>query len=195
MTIMRKTIALFTALAVLGLSYSAVRSEDKKGDVSVLSFKMKGIDGKEVDLSQYKGKVVMFVNVASKCGLTPQYKGLQAIYEQYKDQGFVIVGVPANEFGKQEPGTDAEIVKFCSAKYNVSFPMLSKVVVKGEGQVPLYKFLTSKDTNPKFAGPIAWNFTKFLVSRDGVVVNRFEPRVDPQSAEVKTAIEAELAKK
>jgi len=195
---MRKSVALFTALGILGLSFSAAQSQDKKGDepvAGVLSFKMKGIDGKDVDLSQYKGKVVMLVNVASKCGLTPQYKGLQATYEKYKDQGFIIIGIPANEFGKQEPGTDEEIVKFCSSKYNVTFPMLSKVVVKGEGQVPLYKFLTSKETNPKFAGPIGWNFTKFLVGRNGEVVNRFEPRVDPQSAEVISAIEAELAKK
>ena len=133
--------------------------------------------------------------MASKCGYTPQYKGLQALYEKYKDKGLVIIGVPANEFGHQEPGTDAEIAKFCESKYNVKFPMLSKVVVKGEGQVPLYKYLTSKETNPKFGGEIKWNFTKFLISRGGAIVTRFEPAVSPESDQMKQAIEAELAKK
>jgi len=190
---MYKCVAVFSMIAVLGLCW-ATQAEDAKS-VSVLSYKMKGIDGSDVDLSQFKGKVVMLVNVASRCGLTPQYKGLQALYEKYKDQGFVVVGVPANEFGKQEPGTDDEIAKFCSTKYNVTFPMLSKVVVKGPGQVPLYQHLTAKDSNPQFAGEIKWNFTKFLVNRNGEVVNRFEPRVAPESAEIKTAIETELAKK
>jgi glutathione peroxidase len=195
---MRKPVALLVALALLGSCLPAARAEDKKGDTkvpAVLNFKMKGIDGKEVDLSQYKGKVVLFVNVASKCGFTPQYKGLEAAYEKYKDQGLVIVGVPANDFGKQEPGTDAEIAQFCEATYKVKFPMLSKVVVKGEGQAPLYKHLTSKDTNPKFGGEIKWNFTKFLIGRDGEIVARFEPKVEPSSDEMKKAIEAELAKK
>ena len=194
---MRKSITLCAILALLGLSFSVAYSQNKGGAKvpDVLNFKMKGIDGKEVDLSQYKGKVVMFVNVASQCGYTPQYKGLQALYEKYQDQGMVIIGVPANEFGKQEPGTDAEIAEFCSAKYNVKFPMLSKVVVKGKGQVPLYKYLTSKETNPRFGGDIKWNFTKFLVGRDGDIVARFEPKVTPESAEIRTAIESALAKK
>jgi glutathione peroxidase len=161
----------------------------------VLNFKMKGIDGKEVDLSKYQGKVVMFVNVASKCGLTPQYKALQEVYDKYSKDGLVIVGVPANEFGKQEPGTDLEISKFCTDKYNVTFPMLSKVVVKGKGITPLYEHLTSKTTDPKFSGEIKWNFTKFLISRNGEIVNRFEPRVKPDAKEVTSAIEAELKKK
>src|ERR1043165_5295037 len=129
---MRKSITLCEILGLLGLSFSVAYSQNKGGAKvpDILNFKMKGIDGKEVDLSQYKGKVVMFVNVASQCGYTPQYKWLQALYEKYQDQGMVIIGVPANEFGKQEPGTDAEIAEFCSAKYNVKFPMLSKVVVK-----------------------------------------------------------------
>ena len=135
---MLRFVALFTALAVVGLTSFVAHSQDKTADgkAAVLNFKMKTIDGKETDLSQYKGKVVLFVNVASKCGLTPQYKGLQALYAKYKDKGLVIIGVPANEFGGQEPGTDEEIAKFCSSKYDVTFPMLSKVVVKGEGQVP-----------------------------------------------------------
>ena len=194
---MLRFVALFTALAVVGLCSWVAQAQDKKGDgkAAVLNFKMKTIDGKETDLSQYKGKVVLFVNVASKCGLTPQYKGLQAVYAKYKDKGLVIIGVPANEFGGQEPGSDDEIAKFCSSKYDVTFPMLSKVVVKGKGTCPLYTFLTSKDTNPKFSGDIQWNFTKFLVNRKGEVVNRFEPRVQPESTEIVSAIEAELAKK
>lgn len=191
---MRKFAAVLTVAALLGFAIANVHSGDATTP-KVLSFKMKGIDGKEVDLAKYKGKVVLFVNVASKCGLTPQYKGLQGLYEKYQDKGFVIIGVPANEFGGQEPGTDAEIAQFCSTKYNVSFPMLSKVVVKGKGQAPLYQHLTSKETNPKFGGDLKWNFTKFLVSRDGEIVNRFEPSVSPDSAVMKTAIEAELAKK
>jgi glutathione peroxidase len=171
---------------------------DSKGDKSVgsvLDHKMKGIDGNDVDLSQYKGKVVMIVNVASKCGLTPQYKGLEAAYEKYKDQGFVIIGVPANQFGGQEPGTDKQIAEFCTGKYNVTFPMLSKVVVKGDGITPLYQQLTTMEKNPKLNGDIKWNFTKFLVGRDGEVVNRFEPRTTPDSPDVTKAIEAELTKK
>jgi glutathione peroxidase len=190
---MKKIVASLLALSVI----AAVAVAADKGDkpMSVLNFKMKALDGKETDLSQYKGKVVLFVNVASKCGLTPQYKSLQALHDKYADKGLVIVGVPANEFGKQEPGTDVEISEFCSTRYGVKFPMLSKVVVKGDGIAPLYKFLTEKETNPKFAGEIAWNFTKFLVNRNGEVVGRFEPRVEPMSDEVVKAIETELNKK
>jgi glutathione peroxidase len=190
---MRLTLALVAGLVLAG----ATNAEDKgaKKVSPVLNFKMKGIDGKEVDLSQYQGKVVLFVNVASQCGLTPQYKGLQALHDQYSKDGLVIVGVPANEFGEQEPGTDDEIQKFCQTKYSVSFPMLSKVVVKGTGICPLYKFLTSKETNGTFAGEITWNFEKFLVNRKGEVVARFAPRIAPDSAEVRDAIKAELEKK
>ncbi len=162
---------------------------------SPLAFKMKAIDGRDVDLSQYKGKVVLFVNVASYCGNTKQYTGLEKLYDTHKKDGLVIVGVPANEFGAQEPGTDEEIAKFCSTKYKVSFPLMSKVVVKGEGICPLYKFLTSKDTDPKFSGDITWNFEKFLVGRDGKVVARFKPGTKPESEEVTKAIAAELEKK
>jgi glutathione peroxidase len=158
----------------------------------VLNFKMKGLDGKDVDLGQYQGKVVLIVNVASKCGYTPQYKGLEGLYEKYGKDGLVVLGVPANEFGRQEPGSDAEIAEFCSSKYGVKFPMLSKVVVKGDGICPLYKHLTSKDTDPKFAGDIKWNFTKFLVGRSGNIVGRFEPKVKPE--EMAPAIETELKK-
>ncbi|HWB08463.1 MAG TPA: glutathione peroxidase [Pirellulales bacterium] len=155
---------------------------------------MKSLGGKEVDLSKYKGKVVLMVNVASKCGLTPQYEGLEELHEKYADQGLAILGFPANEFGKQEPGTDVEISEFCQENYGVKFDMFSKVVVKGEGQCPLYKFLTSKETDPDFAGDITWNFEKFLVGRDGKIVKRFAPKVAPESDEVVSAVEAELAK-
>jgi glutathione peroxidase len=153
------------------------------------------IDGKDVDLSQYKGKVVLLVNVASKCGYTPQYTGLQKLYETHGKDGLVIIGVPANEFGKQEPGTNAEIKEFCSSKYKVTFPMLGKVVVKGDGITPLYKFLTDKETNPKYAGDIKWNFEKFLISKKGEVVGRFDSKVKPESDEMAKAIKAELEAK
>ena len=187
--------------AVLALAPAAVFAADKEtttGDKTVpavLNFKMKSLDGKETDLSQYRGKVVLIVNVASFCGNTPQYKGLEALYEKYGDKGLVVLGVPANQFGGQEPKSDAEIAEFCDATYHVKFPMLSKVVVKGDGICPLYQYLTSKETDPKFAGDIEWNFAKFLVGRDGEVVARFKPKVQPESKEVVAAIDAELAKK
>jgi len=156
---------------------------------------MKTLDGKMADLSKYQGKVVLMVNVACKCGLTPQYKGLQGLHAKYAKEGLSVLGFPANEFGKQEPGADAEISEFCTKNYGVEFDMFSKVVVKGEGQCKLYQFLTSEETNPKFAGPIKWNFEKFLIGRNGQIVARFDPKVKPDSPEVIKAIEAELAKK
>ena len=126
-------------------------------------------------LAQFKGQVVLVVNVASQCGYTPQYEGLEKLYETYKSQGFVITGFPANNFGEQEPGTDAEIQTFCHSKYSVKFPLFSKISVAGADQAPLYKFLTDKTANPKTGGEIQWNFTKFLVDRDGKVIRRFEP--------------------
>jgi glutathione peroxidase len=184
-------------LATLASSVSlglAADQGDKKVP-GVLNFSMKSLDGKDVDLAKYQGKVVLFVNVASKCGFTPQYKGLEALNEKYAKDGLVVIGVPANEFGKQEPGSNEDIAEFCKATYNVQFPMLAKVVVKGNGQCPLYKYLTDKETDPRFAGSIKWNFTKFLVGRNGEIVNRFEPNVTPESDEVIKAIEAELARK
>ncbi len=189
--------AMLAAVAVFSLAACQAEDSKKGGDkvTGPLELTMKGIDGKDVDLSKLKGKVVLFVNVASKCGYTKQYKGLQGLYEKHEKDGLVIVGVPANEFGGQEPGSDDEIQKFCSSKYSVTFPMLSKVVVKGDGISPLYKFLTSKETNPKFAGDIKWNFEKFLVNRKGEVVGRYESKVAPESEELTKAIEDELAKK
>src|SRR5262249_24841379 len=159
---------------------------------AALNFKMKDIDGKELNLSKFQGKVVMFVNVASKCGLTPQYEQLQELHDKYGKKGLVIIGVPANEFNAQEPGTNAEIKKFCADKYNVKFVMLSKVVVKGKGICPLYKHLTEKATNPKSSGVIGWNFTKFVIGRNGDIVARFEPRVKPDDAKATKVLEDEL---
>ena len=159
----------------------------------IYSFTLNSIDGKPAPLADYKGKVVLVVNVASRCGFTPQYSALESIYEKYKDQGFVIVGFPANNFAGQEPGTNEEIAKFCTGKYNVTFPVYGKISVKGDDQAPLYSFLT-KDANPTLAGDIKWNFTKFLVDRNGKVVERFEPAVTPDSPEVVSAIEAQLKK-
>ncbi len=162
---------------------------------SVLDFTMRDIDGKDAKLKQYKGKVLLVVNVASKCGYTPQYEGLQAIYAKYKDKGFYVLGFPANNFGSQEPGTETEIKEFCSSKYHVTFPMFAKISVKGDDQDPLYKFLTSKETDPDFAGDITWNFNKFLVDRDGKVVARFSSKDTPESENVTSAIEKYLGQK
>ncbi|MGA3047669.1 MAG: glutathione peroxidase [Terracidiphilus sp.] len=159
---------------------------------SIYDFTMRSIDGQPTSLKTYHGKVVLLVNVASKCGFTPQYAGLEALYEKYKDRGLVIVGIPANNFAQQEPGTDEEIKKFCSNKYNVTFPMMSKVSVLGDDKTPLYVYLTGKDTDPQFAGDIKWNFTKFLFDRNGNPVARFEPNVTPDSPQVTTAIESAL---
>ena len=161
---------------------------------SIYDFTMKSIDGQPTSLKSYSGKVVLLVNVASRCGFTPQYTGLEALYEKYKDRGLVIVGIPANNFAQQEPGTNDEIKKFCSSKYNVTFPMMSKVSVLGDDKTPLYQFLTDKSKDPQFGGDIKWNFTKFLFDRNGKAVARFEPNVTPDSPEVQAAIESALGK-
>jgi glutathione peroxidase len=179
--------ASLSALVMASFAFAAVKAG------SVLDYKVKDIDGKDVELSQYKGDVLLIVNVASKCGYTPQYKGLEAVYEKYKDKGFKVLGFPANEFGAQEPGTNEEIKTFCTSKYDVKFPMFSKIVVKGSGIHPLYQFLTSKDSDPNFAGDIPWNFTKFLVNRKGEVVARFAPGDKPESDKVTKAIDSALA--
>ncbi len=179
---------LILVLALLVACCGSLAAESK----SIYDFTMKSIDGQPVSLGSYSGKVVLLVNVASKCGFTPQYAGLEAVYEKYKDRGLVIVGIPANNFGSQEPGTNDEIKKFCSNKYNVTFPMMSKVSVLGDDKTPLYSFLTAADTNPQFAGDIKWNFTKFLFDRSGKPVARFEPNVTPDSPQVTAAIEAAL---
>ena len=160
--------------------------------VNVLRHTMKDIDGNDVDLSQYLGKVVMVVNVASKCGFTPQYKELEDLYQKYKDDGFVILGFPANDFLHQEPGTDEEIKSFCSLNYGVTFPIFSKITVLGRNKAPLYEDLVSRKTNPNHGGMIKWNFSKFLIGRDGKVINRFAPTTSPSDNSVITAIENAL---
>lgn len=193
-----------TTLVALGLSglsaagpalAASPPQEVKKPMSSPLDFKMKSLAGEEVDLQRYRGNVVLIVNTASKCGLTPQYEGLQSLHDKYQGQGLRILGFPANDFAQQEPGTDAQIGEFCQRNYGVKFDMFSKVAVKGADQAPLYRFLTEPATNPQFPGEIRWNFEKFLVGRDGQVIARFDPRVTPESPEVVSAIEAALVKK
>jgi glutathione peroxidase len=159
---------------------------------SIYDFTMKDINGNEVPLAKYKGNVILVVNVASKCGFTPQYKGLQALYTANETSGFVILGFPANDFMWQEPDSDNDIRKFCSITYGVTFPMFSKIAVKGKTIDPLYEFLTSKETNPEFGGPITWNFNKFLIGRDGRIIDRFDSKDEPSSNRVKAAVEAAL---
>jgi glutathione peroxidase-family protein len=165
---------------------------DKGSDMPsrLYSFEVKTIDGKERQLSDYNGKVVLIVNVASECGFTPQYKGLQEIYQKYKAKGFVILGFPSNDFGKQEPGTDTQIKQFCESKYNVTFDMFSKIDVKGDHQAPLYKYLTTECEVPH---QITWNFNKFLVDRTGKVVGYYPSQVKPTDDTLTTKIEELLA--
>src|SRR6202140_4181794 len=159
---------------------------------NVHDFTMDSLNGTPTPLASFKGKVMLVVNVASQCGYTYQYEGLQALYAKYKDRGLVLTGFPANNFGGQEPGSDAEIGAFCKSKFGVTFPMFSKISVKGADKAPLYQFLTDSKANPKTGGEIQWNFTKFLVDRDGRVIQRFEPDVEPLSKEIETAVEAAL---
>lgn len=162
---------------------------------SLYEFKMRDIDGNDVKLDAYKGKVVMIVNTASKCGFTPQYEGLQALYDKNKDKGLVILGFPANDFMGQEPGTEEEIKDFCTLKYKVTFPMFAKISVKGPEQHPLYNWLTNKATNPEFSGDVSWNFNKFLLDRNGKVVARFGSKDTPTGETVVAAVEKYLAAK
>ena len=191
--------ALALAVAALGSAafyhHHLANTVEAAAAKSVLDFKMRDIDGRDVKLKQYKGKVILVVNVASKCGYTPQYQGLQSTYVKYKDKGFVTLGFPANNFGGQEPGTEKEIKEFCESKFGVTFPMFAKISVKGDDIDPLYKFLTSKETNPDFAGDITWNFNKFLVDRHGKVVARFTSKQTPDGPDVTAAIEKYLAEK
>jgi len=189
---MLRTFSLAVAVNAMLLVPAVSFAQGVKTVTSPLDFSLKSIDGKDVALSQYKGKVVLLVNVASKCGNTPQYKGLQHLYEEFGKDGFVVIGVPANEFGKQEPGTNEQIKEFCETKYKVTFPMMGKVAVKGTDIDPLYQYLTSKELNGKLGGPISWNFEKFLIGRDGNVVARFAPGTSPESAPVRDAIRKAL---
>jgi glutathione peroxidase len=191
--------SVFAAVAALYLSTAIAADnsdQDAKKTPAALSFKMNSLDGKEVDLhKKYEGKVVLVVNVASKCGLTPQYEQLQALHDKFAEQGLAVVGFPCNQFGAQEPGTPDEIREFCSSNYHVSFDLFDKIDVNGDSACPLYKYLTALDTKPTEKGKISWNFEKFIINRHGEVVARFAPRTKPNDPEVLKVIEAELAKK
>jgi glutathione peroxidase len=174
----------------------AAATNDQAAKSTPLNQEMKTLDGKKVNLAKkYDDKVVLLVNVASKCGLTPQYEQLQALHEKYSEQGLAIVGVPCNQFGGQEPGSPEQIAQFCEENYGVEFDLMAKVDVNGPNAAPLYKYLTSEEANHKFGGKITWNFEKFLFDRDGKLVARFAPKVKPDSPEVIQALEKELAEK
>lgn len=183
-------------LATVGAHAGGAKADAAKPAVPpVLNFKMKSLTGQDVDLAKYQGKVVLMVNVASKCGFTPQYKDLEELQTKYKAQGLAILGFPANDFGHQEPGSNEEIGAFCKKNYGVDFDMFSKVAVTGDEKCPLYKYLTSEATDPKFPGEVKWNFEKFIISRDGQIVARYRSNVKPTSEEFIKTLETELAKK
>ena len=181
-------IKFLTLLTLMAFSFVAAQAAD-----SIYNIPLKDIDGKDVSLQAYQGKVLLIVNVASKCGFTPQYAGLEALYKKYEGQGLVVCGFPCNQFGGQEPGTTAEIKQFCTAKYDVTFPMFDKIEVNGEHRHPLYALLAGKGS--PYPGNIRWNFTKFLIGRDGKIIGRFDSKVKPDSEELTKAIEAALAAK
>jgi len=185
------TAVLFGAFA---MSSSGIADDKAKKAPPALAFEMETLDGKKVDLNSYAGKVVLVVNVASECGLTPQYEGLQAVYEKYKDKGLVVLGFPCNQFGSQEPGSAAEIKSFCSKNYGVTFDMFAKIDVNGDNAAPFFKHLTSLDTKPKGSGKVSWNFEKFLIGRDGAVIGRFAPTLAPDGDELVKQIETALGK-
>uniref|UniRef100_A0A7C4LJ46 Glutathione peroxidase n=1 Tax=Schlesneria paludicola TaxID=360056 RepID=A0A7C4LJ46_9PLAN len=184
-----KTLLLAVLVSASVLTVAAGAAE--KSTPAVLNFKMKSLAGKDIDLAQYQGKVLLIVNVASQCGATPQYRQLQELHEKYAGQGLAVLGFPCNQFGAQEPGTAEEIAAFCKDNYAVTFDMFAKIDVNGEQAAPLYKLLTTKA--PK-TGPVKWNFEKFLIGRNGEIVARFPTNVKPDAPEVIRAIEAELAK-
>jgi len=174
-------------------SFDNVNQSESEVDTpsSIFDFTMTDIDGNTVALSQFKGKVIMVVNTASFCGNTPQYDGLQTLYEQYRDQGFTILAFPANDFGKQEPGTNKEIAEFCYTKYALEFPLFSKITVLGENKHPLYQYLTEETP---FRGEIKWNFQKFLIDRSGQVIARYRPGMKPLTPQIVEGIESALVK-
>jgi len=186
-----------TFLGIWLLSFLMVQCQNNpkqstKNMQTIYDFEVVNIDGKKVSLSEYKGKVVIIVNVASKCGLTPQYAELQEFYEQYKDKGVVILGFPANNFGAQEPGTNSEIKEFCTKNYGVTFPMFAKISVKGEDIHPLYQYLTQKSLNGVIDAPVQWNFQKFIINKDGKVVESIQPTTSILDAKVKSILQTLL---
>ncbi len=193
---MSRFLTAMLAAILLSTAVCAVAADQETKNVpKALDFKMKTIAGKEVELGKYQGKVVLVVNVASKCGLTPQYEQLQTLHKKYAEQGLAVLGFPCNQFREQEPGTAAQIQEFCRVNYGVQFDLFDKIEVNGEGACPLYKYLTGLETKPQGPGKISWNFEKFLIGRDGQVVARFAPKTKPDDPEVIKAIETELAKK
>src|SRR5262245_53498097 len=182
---------LISLLVMALMAAPQTRTPEKAKVADALNFTMDSLDGKPVNLAKYQGNVVLMVNVASECGYTPQYEGLQALHKKYVSRGLRILGFPSNDFGAQEPGSNAEIADFCKKNYGVEFDMFSKIKVLGSDKAPLYKTLTS---TPKFSGDVSWNFEKFLVGRDGQVIARFKSAVEPESPEMTKAIEAALGK-
>jgi glutathione peroxidase len=181
---MRRTL-LSSSIAVILTAQLAVAA-------SVYDYELNTIDYDRVRLGDFKGKVLMIVNVASHCGYTPQYAGLQQLYLAHKDQGFVIIGIPSDDFGQGEPGSDPEIKQFCRRTYDVTFPMMSKVFIRANPRLPLYEYLTDERQNPKTGGEIRWNFTKFLIGRNGAILARFEPNVPPEDSSLIKAVENAL---
>jgi glutathione peroxidase len=182
---------LISILALALLAAPQVKTPEKPKVADVLNYTMNGLDGKPVNLAKYQGNVVLMVNVASECGYTPQYEGLQALHKKYAARGLRVLGFPSNDFGGQEPGSNGEIQEFCKKNYGVEFDMFSKIKVLGNDKAPLYKTLT---TTPKLSGDVSWNFEKFLIGKDGQVIGRYKSAVEPLSAELTKAIEAALGK-
>ena len=186
-------LGLMSLIVIAGVAIAQTKTGGKVPEV--LNFTMNSLGGQPVNLSKYQGRVVLIVNTASECGYTYQYEGLQALHKKYASQGLSVLGFPSNDFGQQEPGSNGEIQQFCKANYGVEFDMFSKIDVLGDSKAPLYRFLTSKSTNPQSAGDVSWNFEKFLIDREGRIVGRFLSAVEPLSAEVTGAVESALAKK
>ena len=186
---------LLTVIALAFLTGAQTRPAGNAKVPAALNFTMNSLDGTPVDLSKYQGRVVLMVNVASQCGYTPQYEGLEELHKRYSARGLRLLGFPSNDFGQQEPGSNAEIADFCKKNFGVEFDMFSKISVLGSQKAPLYKFLTSAQTNPKFAGEVDWNFEKFLIGRNGQVIGRFKSAIEPLSREITSAIESALAVK
>ena len=189
---MPKTLLVCCLAMIVTLTSSLCSAEEKASPA--LDFTMKSLGGKQVDLSKHQGKVVMIVNTASECGLTPQYEQLQALHEKYKERGLVVLGFPCNQFGSQEPGSAEEIQSFCKVNYGVTFELFAKVEVNGAGACPLYKYLTSLDAKPAGSGKIGWNFEKFVIDRKGNVIARFKPQTEPDAPEVLAVLNKALGK-
>lgn len=179
---------LFSLIIIIAGFSMTIHANDVQTPLDV---KVNSISGEEVELQQYKGKVVLIVNTASKCGFTPQYEGLEALYQTFKDSGFVVLGFPANNFANQEPGSNKEIREFCTTEFGVTFPMFAKISVKGKDQHPLYAYLTDKSKH-SHGGSVKWNFTKFLIGRDATVVDRFAPTIKPSGDKIKNAVRKQI---